>query len=259
MSLKGIDVSIHDGKIDWKTVKKNIDFAIIRAGYGKNNIDKKAVYNVTECTKQNIPIGLYWFSYALSKDMVVKEANYLCDFADKYKITYPLCYDWEYDSDEYAKKSKTTITNEMRKTFAIAFLETVKSRGYIPMLYTNIDYLNKGFKDLLNKYPIWLAQWGVKKPSIDCAIWQDGSIGIIDGIKTKVDTNISYLNYANTSVEDKEKSLASLKELTWEKYVKIANDVIAGKYGNGSTRKKKILSQGYDYNLVQSIVNILVK
>ena len=62
--LKGIDVSEHQGTIDWNQVKGNIDFAILRAGYGNNNIDKQFIRNICECNRLGIPVGIYWFSYA---------------------------------------------------------------------------------------------------------------------------------------------------------------------------------------------------
>ena len=109
MAISGIDVSYHNGNINWKTVSKFIDFAIIRAGFGKNNIDEKAVQNIKGCEANNIPYGLFWFSYALSPEMAKNEADYICNFADKYSPQYPICYDWEYDSDSYASNSSCKL------------------------------------------------------------------------------------------------------------------------------------------------------
>lgn len=275
MSYKGIDVSEHNGNIDWSKVKSNIDFAIIRAGYGQNNIDKTAIQNINGCKNNNIPFGLYWFSYALSEEMAKKEADYVCDIADKYRPNYPICYDWEYDSDNYAKKKNINITNETRKKFARAFLNRVEERGYYAMIYTNIDYLGKGFNELLSRYDVWLAQWGVNSPSKSCGIWQSSSSGKVSGIATNVDIDISYKDYTiyskNTptnpdtnmnnilSEKDKQEILSHLANNFWNEYIKIAKDIIAGKYGNGNTRRVKLESLGHDYNVAQTIVDYMLK
>lgn len=260
--MRGIDVSNHNNDINWKEAKKELDFVIIRAGFGKNNIDGKAVQNVRGCIDNKIPYGLYWFSYATTVDMAKKEADYLCDFADDFNPTYPLCYDWEYDSDNFASKQGIKMTNNMRIKFAEAFLSEVENRGYYAMLYTNIDYLKKGFDKLRNKYDIWLAQWGVKEPSLKCGIWQRSDRGICAGISGNVDTNISYKNYPsiitkNANINIKSQYDKIKKEYT-EKYIKIATDIIGGKYGNGEERKKKLTALGYDYNLAQDVVNCML-
>ena len=220
--LYGIDVSYHNGLIDWRTVAKSIDFAIIRAGFGKNNIDTYAVDNIHGCELNNIPFGLYWFSYALNEDMVKKEADYLCDMADKYHPTYPLCFDWEYDSDNYAAKSGVAMTKAKREKFARVFLDRVEERGYYAMLYSNVDYLNNmGFGTLPSRYDLWLAHWGVSKPSVPCGIWQSTEKGRVNGIKGNVDANHSYKDYTKyckTKTAQKdcaiEKIDAIIKELT---------------------------------------------
>lgn len=270
MKFNGIDVSTHNGTIDWKKVVESVDFAIIRAGYGKNNIDTMLSKNVKGCQDYSIDFGFYWFSYALSESDAKKEADYVCDLADKYKPNYPICYDWEYDSDEYAKKMGISMSNDKRKAFANSFLKRVEERGYYAMLYTNIDYLNKGFSDLTKTYDVWLAQWGVNSPSKSCGIWQKTSSGKVNGINGNVDLNISYNDYAGlitnnkgNKKENKEKEkkeqLNKYKDIFWNMYLGIAEDVKKGKYGNGADRKKKLKAQGYDYDIVQNIVNILVK
>ena len=129
-SKKGIDISYAQGNILWNKVT-GIDFVIIRAGYGQNHIDACAIKNIEGCKSNKIPFGLYWFSYALSEKDVIREANYVCDLADKYKLTFPIiAYDWEYDSDNYAKKCGVSITSNDRRKFAKTFMDIVKKRGF---------------------------------------------------------------------------------------------------------------------------------
>ena len=198
---KGMDISVFQGDISWSKVT-GIDFVIIRAGYGKNNIDTKAVQNIKGCTDRKIPFGLYWFSYALSVSDAAKEADYVCDIADKYKITFPvIAYDWEYDSDDYAAEKGVSMTNDKRYQFAVAFLKRVKERGYTPVIYTNYDYLNKGFKALTSAYDVWFAYpGGDSKPSITgLTIWQYSWKGDVPGINADVDMNYCYKEYGKAT------------------------------------------------------------
>lgn len=205
----GIDVSEHNGIINWSEAKDDIDFAIIRVGYGKNNIDKKAIYNIEQCIYNNIPYGMYWFSYALSADMAAKEAEYICNIADKYKPLLPVCYDWEYDSEKYASKNGVTVDPDSRVAYAKAFLDTVQKRGFIPTLYSNLDFLNKGLKPIASIYGLWLAQWNAEKPSVHCNIWQKTNRGNIKGIKGNVDVNLYLDEYGKTVINVKKESNAN--------------------------------------------------
>lgn len=194
---KGMDISVFQGDISWGKVS-GIDFALIRAGYGSNNIDTRAVQNINGCISRKIPFGLYWFSYALSVNDAIKEADYVCNIADKYKITFPVIgYDWEYDSDDYAAKKNVSMTNDKRYQFAVAFLKRVKERGYTPVIYTNYDYLNKGFKNLLSAYDVWFSYpSGNTKPDITgLTIWQYSWKGSVPGISADVDMNYCYKEY----------------------------------------------------------------
>lgn len=266
MSLKGVDVSTHNGNIDWKIAKHEIDFALIRAGYA-HSFDAKVTDNIRGCRENGIPYGLYWFSYALSVEDAIKEADTLCDFANMCDTTYPLCYDWEYDSDNYASRCGVKMSNAKREQFARAFLNRVEERGYYAMLYSNVDYLSKGFANLVNRYDLWLAHWDVDKPSKPCGIWQKTSDGYIGGIG-RCDMNVAYKDYPHIIAAMRknkgeqgtinENKLEEIKEKYWEKYMNIAKDVLADKYGVNPVRKEKLKAIGYDYDLVQDIVTALV-
>ena len=78
---KGVDISEHNGSINFYQLKKNVDFVMIRAGYGDGTIDAKANEYSRECDLHNIPYGYYWFSYAHTVAEAINESNYLCNFA----------------------------------------------------------------------------------------------------------------------------------------------------------------------------------
>ena len=195
-ALKGIDVSAWQGDIDWSVVKNSIDFAIIRAGYGKNNIDKKAEQNVKDCEDNNIPFGLYWFSYAYTVEMARKEAQHLLQFVEGHTPLFPLYFDFEYDSVEYAKKNGAIITNNLLCEMATAFCKELESVGYYAGIYANTDYVKRMFgEDIFKTYDLWYARWDVSEPGRSVNLWQNSSTGKVNGISGNVDTNIAFVDF----------------------------------------------------------------
>ena len=204
MQLFGIDVSEHQGAINWSQVKKSgVKFAMIRAGYGKNNVDKYFHQNAKNALAVGIPIGIYWFSYAYTVDMAKNEANYAISLVRQYDVTWPICYDLEYDSVNYAAKNGVTITKPLATQMAKAFCDTVKAAGYTPMNYSNLDYYNNYFDMAQLPYDLWYAQYA-SKPSIDgMEIWQYSSSGNVAGISGNCDVNYAYKDYGKKETEVK--------------------------------------------------------
>lgn len=226
----GIDVSEHNGVIDWHAVKDSgkVDFAMIRAGYGRATIDRKFHANASACNNLGIPIGIYWFSYAASPSDAEKEAKLCLDTIKPYKITYPVAYDFEDDSVRVLKKSGITINGKDFATMlALNFLNTIEAAGYTPANYTNPAYLDRYFEQsMLNKFNLWLAQWPINpKPdsghSMNPDIWQYSDKGTIPGISTKVDLNVCYKQYEkmedSAKMTSKEIYAALMKELDLKK------------------------------------------
>lgn len=195
---KYIDVSTHQGKIDWEKVKASgIDGVMIRAGYGRNNIDKQFVRNITECNRLGIPCGVYWFSYAYTEEMAKKEAEYCLEAIKPYKVELPVCFDFEYDSVTYAKKQGVKVDKNLATALVHAFCKVVEDAGYYVMNYANLDYLRNYFDDSVNRYGLWLAWYSnAEKPTVDCDIWQYSSKGKVNGITGNVDMNYAYNDYA---------------------------------------------------------------
>lgn len=174
--IKGIDISKWNGDIDWNAVKKaGIKFVIIRAGYG-THIDYKFEQNIENAIKHDMIIGVYWFGYAYTDDMAVREANICLETIKKYKknITLPIFYDYEYDSVNYAAKNGVRVNKKMVSSYADHFCSVIKESGYSTGIYTNIDYANRYFtRDVLDKYHTWIAQWANKcYYKYDYIIWQ---------------------------------------------------------------------------------------
>lgn len=201
MALKYIDISKYQNKPDFTKVKAaGVDGIIIRAGYGRNNIDEQFKRNISECNRLDIPCGVYWFSYAYTEEMARKEAEYCLAAIKPYKVELPVCFDFEYDSVSYAEKNGINVTKELATSLVHAFCGAVEASGYYAMNYANPDFLNRYFDDTTSRYDLWLAVWPEKpnpdNPPRKCGIWQWGG-SAIHGIETGlVDTNAAYNDYA---------------------------------------------------------------
>lgn len=252
MALKGIDVSQWQGNVDWQRVKgAGVQFAMLRAGYGRNNLDTKFHRNAQGAIAAGIPIGLYWFSYALNVEMAKKEAQYAVELAKKYKITWPIAYDLEYDTVSYAAKNGVTITKSLATQMAKAFCEEIKRLGYLPMVYTNLDYLNRYFDRSQLPYDLWYAQYASAASVADKEIWQYSSKGSAPGIVGNVDMNHGYKDYGN-SESSKPTPTPDQKPTPSGSTLDLAVTVMQGKYGAGQDRKNAL---GSRYQEVQDFIN----
>ena len=198
-SLTGIDVSVHQGEIDWEAVAADgIDFAIIRVGYrgyseGELFIDEYFEENITGALRNGIAVGVYFFSQALSVEEAIEEARMTVDAIRPYDVTGPVVFDWEritYDNGRTELLSADTVTDCAR-----AFCEEVESWGYQPMCYTSPNSANSDiYLDRLTDYPLWLAHYTEDMaPSgypYHYDMWQYTSSGSVDGIEGGVDLNV---------------------------------------------------------------------
>lgn len=197
-----IDVSDHQGVIDWEKVKGQIDGAMIRCcwSYGEKN-DKQFERNISECNRLGIPCGVYLFSYALNDDEARLEAEWCLELIKPYRLELPVAWDFEYASVDYCARHGLTVTKEMATKWAHIFLETIENAGYWATLYANADYLNRYFeKDIEKRFDLWYAGWVEGTPEYEselsyaCGIWQYGCKQY-DGINGNVDSNYCYKDY----------------------------------------------------------------
>ncbi len=213
--MNGIDISQHQGLIDWDAVE-GVDFVMIRAGYGRGNPDTQFRRNIASCNERGIPCGVYWFSYAWTEEMARREAEYCLEAVSPYQLSLPVAFDWEYDSCSYARRNGAEPTPALVSGMCRAFCETVRSRGYTPMNYTNPDYLSRFFDGTTLRYPLWLAQWASRMswadPRADIWLWQYGTRSV-KGISGPVDGNICYKTAPVASKkEDEEMSYEQFRE-----------------------------------------------
>ncbi len=197
MSFQGIDVSGFQGNIDWESVKRDgIEFAMLRAGYGAGNPDPQFRRNARECSRLEIPFGVYWFSYAYTARMASQEADYCIDALREYKVQYPVAFDFEQASITYARRKGVRVGRSLATQLVEAFCGRVEELGYYAMYYSDLSLLRTLFdEELRRKYSLWYAQYARVPAVIDKDIWQYTSSGRVDGIRGRMDRDISYVDF----------------------------------------------------------------
>ena len=191
-NVLGIDVSTHNGTLDWAKLKAaGVQFAIIRAGYGRYQVDSQFFNNIKGALAQSIPVGIYWFSYALDVAGAKEEAQKCLDTIQGYDIALPVFFDFEYDTIRYAKEQGVTLGKTAFNAHAVAFCEAIKAAGYTPGVYYNLDYYrNMVDTSKLGGYVQWYAQYASSASISGYDLWQYTSSGTFSGVSGKFDVNI---------------------------------------------------------------------
>lgn len=191
----GIDVSQFQGVIDWQAVKDSgIDFAIIRAGYGKelNQVDPYFYRNIEGAQAVGIDVGIYWYSYADDTATARREAEVCYEIIKNYSLDYPVYFDIE-----ESKHANMTIA----QTSAIVdtFCTEMENRGYFVGVYSYANFLQSHvYRSVLEKYDIWVAQYSENLTAYNghYSMWQYSSTGQVNGIGGNVDVNYCYRDFS---------------------------------------------------------------
>lgn len=201
MEIKGIDVSAWQGKIDWKKVSDyGMGFCLLRITEAGNTIDSQFENNYAGCTKYNIPIGVYKYSYARTVSEAQNEAQKIIQVLNGRKLQYPIWYDLEWNNQR-------ALGSESVHKIAEAFEKIVTAAGYKFGIYCNADWYSNFICSHLKKYDFWIARYPandngtvVERLRPDFGVgWQYSSKATIPGINTKVDRNVFYKDYSTTS------------------------------------------------------------
>lgn len=191
----GIKVSEHHGTIDWNKIKNQIDFAIIRCGYGKdftNQDDAQFHTNVEACTRLNIPFGVCIYSYAKGVNDALAEAKHVLRLLQGMKIAFPVYYQLE-DKNTIAQQSNETIA-----AIVETFCTTLQKSDYCVGVYADIQWWQKKLTDrIYNKYSKYIVNYSDQleyKDRFD--IWEYSNQTKIEGIKKDVNVLYSYRDYA---------------------------------------------------------------
>ena len=190
-----IDVSEHQGIINWEQAKGCIDGAILRCGYGMDidsQDDKQWARNVAECERLGIPFGVYIYSYAINAERAKSEAQHVLRLIQGHKLSYPVYFDMEEPGTEGA-----AVAN------AIAFGDIIEAAGYWCGVYYNRNWHNNVIKGQLDRFTRWGAGYGTNngqkqdnyKPGFGEDIWQYSSKGSVPGVPGNVDVNVCYRDF----------------------------------------------------------------
>jgi GH25 family lysozyme M1 (1,4-beta-N-acetylmuramidase) len=196
--LKGMDVSQHNGVINWNQVKGNVDFVMLRMGYGDNDPkqdDKQFEWNVSECNRLGIPWGAYLYSYALNVNQVQSEIDHAKRLLNGKNPQFPVCFDME-DADGYKTKHGMP-PDSVLVDICYNWLLALESDGHYAMLYASLSWLNNQLNSSkLDRFDKWVAQWNdhctYSKPY---HMWQYTNGGFVNGVSGRVDLNFAYSNF----------------------------------------------------------------
>ncbi|MCD8308600.1 MAG: 1,4-beta-N-acetylmuramidase [Clostridia bacterium] len=247
--LNVIDVSVHQGTIDWDKVATQIDGAILRCGYGddiSSQDDAQFLRNLSECERLGIPHGVYLYSYADTTAHAKSELSHILRLIDGHTFQLPIYLDVEQSGTE---------------NFAATACEIVcaglESAGYTAGVYSSLSWWNN-YLTSVTSYRRWVAQWASKCTYTgDYDIWQYSESGSISGISGTVDLNYCYTPFSEM-VNNGNGTGATATTTTTKTVAVIAAEVVAGKWGNGDERKSALTAEGYDYSEVQTAVNALM-
>lgn len=260
----GIDVSHWQGDFDFARAKskEGVEFAILKAGGGDAGLykDSKFETNYKECEACGIPKGAYFYGNAKSVAAAKKEAEYFISILSGKKYEYPVFYDVE--GKMITDNDRATLT-EIVKTFC----STMEAAGYWVGIYSSESFFNSEMNDgELIRYSHWVARWGKNKPAptsgAETQMWQfGGETNLIRSNKINgqsCDQDYCYVDYpakikaaglnGYSKSQDKPAPVRKSNE-------EIADEVLAGRWGNGEERKQRLTDAGYNYWEIQSIVN----
>lgn len=215
----GIDVSKHQGNIDWAQVKEaGYTFAIIRCGYrgyetGALATDSKFEQNIKGALENGIQVGIYFFSQAITEKEAQEEASLVINLIKDYNITYPVVFDWETAA---GRRTNIGLSNATMTKIVNTYLSMVENAGYTGMVYGNKTDLSRFDIDTVSKnYKVWFARYtttyygtgvyykaGNSTPETICSyqMWQYTSTGRVPGISTNVDMNVAFFSYEGSGV-----------------------------------------------------------
>lgn len=194
---RGIDVSFYQGEIDWQAAAADgVDFAIIRLGYrgyteGGLRLDSRFEENIRGALEAGIPVGVYFFSQAITPQEAAEEAEFVVEALEPYSITYPVVFDWEFITPGSQARSEG-MEGQLLTECARAFCQTIQGAGYTPMVYFNqeMGYFTYDLAQM-EGIPLWLAEYD-ERPDFyyQFDLWQYTHTGTVAGIQGNVDWNL---------------------------------------------------------------------
>ena len=204
----GIDVSSWNGDIDWNAVKADgVEFVFVRAGftgYTKSthsiNPDTKAAEYIAGAHKAGLPVGVYWFSQALTTQEALAEAQKTLEVIKDFRLELPVFFDYEFNGGSDGRLTSAwnegTITKSQMTANTRAFCSAVENAGYEAGVYANKSFLEEQIDGagLAVNYKVWLAHFTTETSYAGgYYMWQYTESGSVDGISGTADCDFMYL------------------------------------------------------------------
>lgn len=261
MQKLGIDISKWQKGFNFVKAKaEGIEFVILRGAYSTS---KDTCFDdfYKQCKAKGLPVGAYHYSMARNTAEAKKEAEKMLGILKGKQFEYPIYLDVE-------DKTQASLGKETLTAIIQAYCSTLEQAGYYVGIYSTYAFLKSyTYIDKLDKYDKWIAQWSKKCTSQKpFGMWQFG--GETNAIRTNkiagvtCDQDYCYKDYPSiiksSGLNGFNKADAPTPTPT-KTVEEIAREVIDGKWGNGAERKRKLMQAGYDYNVIQSKVNELLK
>lgn len=260
----GIDVSYHQGAIDFSKVKADgVEYVFLRAGYRGTSLgtlitDPRFKEYIVDASAAGLKIGLYFYTEAVNATEAKEEAKYCIELAKDYNISLPIAYDIEFANGANSRmvkkglnkgtaSTKKTLTNNCK-----TFCDTIKAAGYTPMIYASRSFLGTYIDgaSLEKSYKIWMANYTTQVPTTYTGkyeYWQYSSDGKVDGISKRVDCNFWY---TTSTLDD-----LNATSISGAKFSTVKNRTYTGKAITPTPSLSldgKKLKKGVDYRLVYS-------
>lgn len=247
---KVVDISEHQDpdKIDYNEFANDIDGAILRTSITPaDDLQIRKDYQIErhykELNKRNVPVGFYHYSRAINAAEALLEADYVYNIIKDKNVSLPVYIDIE-DNKRQAKASIGEIS-EVAETF----VKSMQSHGYVSGIYSYPWFANKYLtRDVKNKYNFWIADYDSKEftkyNKSDFDSWQYTNKGKVNGYSGNIDMSVLYKDYPYI-----------IRGVSKKPINVLIDEILAGKWGVGSERQRRLAYAGYNYNIVQKAVN----
>lgn len=266
MAVYGLDLSVHNGSVDFNAIKAaGHDFVILRAGYGSSISQKdknfEAYYKAAKAA--GLKVGAYWYSYALTAAEGTQEAKVCLEAIRGKKFEYPIYIDME-DADSYKRKHGMP-SNATLCAICENFCKYVESKGYYVGVYASESWFNSQLKNMSKAYDCWVANWGSNNGTLQTD--KSGSYHLHQytseyylNKKKRFDKNVAYVDYSSiikaAGLNGYAKDLVSAPTPSTPtpsgSTLDLVVAVMQDKYGKGDARKEAL---GPRYEEVQSMIN----
>lgn len=249
----GIDVSVHNGTINWTNVKNSdVEYVIIRVGYrgygsaGTLVVDDNFYSNIKGAKAAGLKVGVYFYTQAVNTAEAKAEANYVLDAIKGYSLDLPVYYDIEGVDYATGRLDSAGLSKAQKTALCTAFCDTIENAGYTAGVYSNLSWLYNEVDgaSLGQKYKIWLAHFATSTWYANTFdIWQYSSTGSVSGISGNVDMNVKYItdHHPQGDLNLKYTTNGTTAKLSWDKVENNVGYIVFRENSAGVSERVKVI------------------